>query len=357
MPIVSRFESFRGRRILITGLTGFKGIWLGLWLKHLGADVSGLALPADAAMLRGWPDLAERLPCHHADIRDLAAVRRVFKATAPEFVFHLAAQPLVRLSYREPVETFATNVMGAVHVLEACRETPGVLAAINVTSDKCYENREWAWGYREGEAMGGHDPYSASKGCAEIATAAYRRSFGLRIASGRAGNVIGGGDFSADRLVPDMVRAVLAGKPLVLRRPESIRPWQHVLEPLSGYLLLAEQLLKPEGDFAKGWNFGPSDVYPTTVRGVAESLVRHWGRGRIVESVDPGAPHEAHYLKLDSSLAAVELGWTARLSPDERIAWTVEWYKAWHADPASAWATAAEQIERYEALLESTAQK
>ena len=338
-------ESLRGRRVLVTGLTGFKGIWLGLWLRRLGAEVTGLALPAAAEVLRGWPGLVERLPCLHGDIRDADRVRRAFAEARPEVVFHLAAQSLVRPGYRDPVGTFAANVLGTVHVLEACRESPTVRAVVNVTSDKCYENREWHWGYREDEAMGGHDPYSASKGCAELVAAAYRRSFGLPVASGRAGNVIGGGDWSVDRLVPDMVRAVVAGEPLVLRSPGSIRPWQHVLEPVSGYLVLAAKLL---GDtrFASGWNFGPSEPRPLTVREIADRLVGHWGRGEVVEAVDPNAPHEARHLKLDSSRAAAVLGWRAWLTPDERIARTVDWYKAWHADPESGWSVAEDQIER-----------
>jgi CDP-glucose 4,6-dehydratase len=341
-------DAYRGRRVLVTGLTGFKGLWLSTWLERLGAVVTGLALPPEPAVLRGWPGLAEHFPCTHADVRDFAAVRRAFDAVRPEVVFHLAAQPLVRRSYREPVETFATNVLGTVHVLEAARRTATVRAVVNVTSDKCYENREWLWGYREDEAFGGHDPYSASKGCAEVVTAAYRRSYSLPLASARAGNVIGGGDWAADRLVPDLVRAILAGEPVLLRRPGSIRPWQHVAEPLSGYLLLGERLLNSGLDYASGWNFGPSDLRPLTVREVADLLVKHWGRGRIVEAAEPDGPHEAHYLKLDSSKAAAELGWQALLSGEERLAWTVEWYKAWQDDPAAVWGMTAGQIERYE---------
>jgi CDP-glucose 4,6-dehydratase len=345
---VSWTAAYRGRRVFVTGLTGFKGTWLGLWLQRLGAEVCGLALAPDEPTLRGWPGLTEKLRCTVADVRDPAAVRKLIADARPDIVFHLAAQPLVRLSYREPTDTFATNVMGTAHVLDAVRQLGSTTPVVNVTSDKCYENREWVWGYREDEAMGGHDPYSASKGCAEIVAAAYRRSFGMSIASGRAGNVIGGGDWAADRLVPDLVRAVLAGQPLVLRRPTSIRPWQHVLEPISGYLAVGAKLLAGDDRVLGGWNFGPSDPLPLTVREVAHLLVKHWGRGSVVEDVDPTGPHEAHLLRLDSSKAAAELGWRAMLTPEERIGWTVDWYKAWQGDPSAVWRVSAEQIERYE---------
>lgn len=333
--------------MLVTGLTGFKGVWLGSWLKRLGAMVSGLALPADATMQVGWPGLGEELPCHHADVRDLAAVERVFAAEQPEVVFHLAAQPLVRKSYREPVETFATNVQGTVHVLDTARRTPSVRSVVVVTSDKCYENREWSWGYRENEAMGGHDPYSASKGCAELVTAAYRRSFGGRLASVRAGNVIGGGDWSEDRLVPDLIRAVLNGKPLKIRNPRSIRPWQHVLEPLSGYLLLGAEL-NQGAQYADGWNFGPDEIQSATVGEVARKLIELNGSGDIIDASDPHAPHEAQLLRLDSTKAAVELGWSPLLGIEERLSWTLDWYRAQQRHPESVWETTATQLNQYE---------
>lgn len=344
-------SAYRGRRVFVTGLTGFKGVWLGLWLERLGAEVVGLALPPKEPMLRGWPGLNERFKCEPADIRDADAVRRLVQAARPDVVFHLAAQPLVRLSYQQPVDTFATNVLGTAHVLESVRALDPGVAVVNVTSDKCYENREWAWGYREDEAMGGHDPYSASKGCAELVASAYRRSFGLRIASGRAGNVIGGGDWAADRLVPDLVRAVMATRPLVLRRPNAVRPWQHVLEPLSGYLTLGARLLAGDARVEAGWNFGPSEVTPLTVREVAGILVKQWGRGEVVIDEDQNGPHEAHHLRLDSSKAATELGWQAMLTPVERVAWTVEWYKTWQTDPSRGWRIASEQIEQYESRI------
>ncbi len=341
-------SAYRGRRVFVTGLTGFKGVWLGLWLERLGAEVVGLALPPDEPMLRGWPGLPDRFACTTTDVRDPFAVRELIHAARPDVVFHLAAQPLVRLSYQQPVDTFATNVLGTAHVLDAVRTLGSPVPVVNVTSDKCYENREWVWGYREDEAMGGHDPYSASKGCAELVASAYRRSFGMKIASGRAGNVIGGGDWAADRLVPDLVRAVMAARPLVLRRPNAVRPWQNVLEPLSGYLTLGARLLTGDTRAEGGWNFGPSEVAPLTVREVADLLVKHWGRGEVVIDEDPAGPHEAHHLRLDSSKAAAELGWRAMLTPTERVAWTVDWYKAWQTDPARGWRIAAEQIERYE---------
>jgi CDP-glucose 4,6-dehydratase len=324
----------------------------------MGADVTGLALPPSDDMRRGWPGIENRFPCAHGDIRDQTVVQAAFAQYKPEVVFHLAAQPLVRLSYREPVATFATNVLGTVHVLEAARQTRSVRACVNVTSDKCYENREWIWGYREGEALGGHDPYSASKGCAEIVTAAYSRSYGTaewRLASARAGNVIGGGDWAADRLVPDLVRSILAGQPVVLRRPLSIRPWQHVLEPLSGYLLLAERLVNGGDAFADAWNFGPSDSDALTVREVAALLVEHWGQGEVHEELEPDGPHESHYLKLDSSKAAVKLGWRPLLTAGERVSWTVEWYKAWQKAPEMAWSAMTAQIQQYEARLNQAA--
>jgi CDP-glucose 4,6-dehydratase len=352
---VTRF--YRSRRVLVTGLTGFKGIWLAEWLRRLGAEVSGLALPAESGMAAGWAGLAERLPCHHVDVREPDAVARVVAADQPEVIFHLAAQPLVSRGYKEPAATFATNVMGTAHVLDAALATPSVRAVVVVTSDKCYENREWHWGYRESDPMGGHDPYSASKGCAELLVASYRRSFagrrGLMIASARAGNVIGGGDWAEDRLVPDLIRAILADGTLTLRRPDAIRPWQHVLEPLSGYLVLGERLASAGDRYADGWNFGPADARPLTVREVADRLLAMHGSGRIVEDRRPDAPHEAHYLRLDSAKAASELGWQALLTGDERLRWTLDWYVRWRNDPATVWDTTCEQLAAYEARIEA----
>jgi CDP-glucose 4,6-dehydratase len=349
-------DFYRAKRILVTGLTGFKGIWLGMWLLHLGADVMGLALPPEEDALGRWPLLDRHLRWVCGDIGDYSIVARAVAQYQPEMIFHLAAQPLVRRSYREPIATFATNVMGTVHVLEAARQTPTVQAVLVVTSDKCYENREWAWGYRECDAFGGHDPYSASKGCAEIVTAAYQRSFcadsgALQIASARAGNVIGGGDWAADRLVPDLVRGILAGRPIVLRCPQSTRPWQHVLEPLSGYLLLGERLVVEGSRFASGWNFGPVDTDSLTVQELARQVVKLWGRGEIIVDAESTGPHEARYLRLDSSKAVTELGWRPLLSPTERVGRTLEWYMAWQQDPESVWERTRRQIELYEQRL------
>lgn len=285
------------------------------------------------------------------DVRDLTALVGLMQDAQPEVVLHLAAQPLVRRSFLEPVDTFATNVMGTAHVLEAVRSTPSVRSVVVVTSDKCYENQEWAWGYREHEPMGGFDPYSSSKGCAELVTAAYRRSFmhdrDVRVATGRAGNVIGGGDWAEDRLIPDMIRSWTAGRSVSIRSPQSVRPWQHVLEPLHGYLMLADRLLA-DPSAAEGWNFGPADSDARPVRWIVERLGEVWGDGAQWE-LDPGPhPHEAHHLKLDCSKAKVELGWTPRLDLGEALDWTVEWYRVWSAGGDVRAITDA-QIARYEA--------
>jgi len=273
---------WRAKRVLLTGHTGFKGGWLGLWLQQLGAEVQGLALaPPEGHNLFEAARVGEGMGSAIGDIRDQTFVSRTMAAFRPEIVIHMAAQPLVRLSYAEPVATYATNVMGTVHVLEAVRQTPGVRAVVNVTTDKCYENREWAWGYREDEPMGGHDPYSNSKGCSELVSSAYRRSFlqqgGTALATARAGNVIGGGDWASDRLVPDILRAFEGREPVVVRNPHSIRPWQHVLEPLSGYLVLAQRLWTEGAAFAEGWNLGPRADDARSVQWIVEHLVRQWG--------------------------------------------------------------------------------
>ncbi len=333
--------------MLVTGHTGFKGTWLAAWLDALGARVSGFALPPDAPPGDAGANVAARW----GDIRDDAAVRAVFAEVRPEVVFHLAAQALVRRSYREPVATYATNVMGTVHVLEAARQTPSVRVVVNVTSDKCYENREWVWGYREPEPMGGHDPYSSSKGCAELVTAAYRRSFGppagnLALASARAGNVIGGGDWAEDRIIPDIVRALTARRPVVLRHPRAVRPWQHVLEPLGGYLVLGERLWNGGAAFAEAWNLGPAESDPVSVGELARRFLDIWGSGQIVVQDDDGL-HEAHYLKLDCSKARQRLGWFPVLTVDEALTWTAQWYRTYLTDPAAAAALTRRQIRDY----------
>ncbi|MCS7045609.1 MAG: CDP-glucose 4,6-dehydratase [Gemmataceae bacterium] len=342
---------YRDRRVLVTGLTGFKGVWLAQWLERLGAHVTGLALEPTAAMSAGWPGMLERFRCALGDICDAALVRRVVTLTEPELIFHLAAQALVRRSYQVPVETFATNVLGTVHVLEAARLSSTVRGVVVVTSDKCYENREQEAGYREDDPLGGHDPYSASKACAELVAAAYQRSFGnplWRVASARAGNVIGGGDWAPDRLVPDFIRSLLAEAPCWIRRPCAVRPWQHVLEPLSGYLMLGERLVAGDVSFASGWNFGPDPKDAVNVRTLTRLLAVNWPRARFEEAVEPSGPHEARLLRLDSTKAKERLSWRPLLTMPERVAWTTEWYRAWQQTPTSVWDHTERQIAAYE---------
>ena len=326
-------SSWAGRRVLVTGHTGFKGGWLSLWLHHLGAHVTGLSLPAptqpsffEQTHLRDLVDHIE------GDIRDLHTVSDAVNAARPEILFHLAAQPLVRYSYNNPVETYATNVMGTVHVLEACRSDDGVKAAICITTDKCYENREWVWPYRENDPMGGYDPYSSSKGAAELVIAAYRRSYpgGPRVASARAGNVIGGGDWADDRLIPDLIRALIAGERPMIRNPASIRPWQHVLEALSGYLSIGAQLIEGRDDAATAWNFGPSDDDTRPVSWIVDKMLAAWGSSSGWEQPSSPQPHEAVLLRLDSSKARSELGWKPKLSLNEALTKIVDWHK--HVD-------------------------
>src|SRR5262245_14684472 len=348
-------EFYRHRRVLVTGLTGFKGIWLASWLERLGANVTGLAQAPTDDMQRGWPGLLERFSCVLGDIRDQACVRHAVQRVRPDLIFHLAAQPLVRHSYERPVETFATNVLGTAHVLEEARQSGSVRGVVVVTSDKCYENREQAAAYREDDAMGGHDPYSASKGCVELLTSSYRRSFGgdtWRVETARAGNVIGGGDWAADRLVPDFVRSLLRGKPFLVRRPLAVRPWQHVLEPLAGYLLLGERLVNGAAEFAAGWNFGPSAEDACSVGELARLMAANWPGANITVSAQESGPHEARCLRLDSTKAAERLGWQPLLSIPERVARTLAWYRAWRAQPAAAWQMLDRQIVAYEERMQ-----
>lgn len=322
-----------GRRVFITGHTGFKGSWLALWLISMGAEVSGYALaPPSEPNLFTLANVAHGLAHGIGDVCDLAALQESMAKAKPEVVLHLAAQSLVRRSYREPVETYATNVMGTVHLLEAVRRVGGVRAVVVVTSDKCYENREWIWGYREGDAMGGYDPYSNSKGCAELVTSALRRSFftdsGTAIASARAGNVIGGGDWAEDRLLPDAMRAFSAARALEVRSPGAIRPWQHVFEPLRGYLLLAEALIEDPAAFSEGWNFGPEDADCRSVREVVDLAVSCWPGAQVDYKPPVGAPHEAHFLKLDCTKAHHRLPWQPRWRLAEAVARTAQWYRA-----------------------------
>jgi CDP-glucose 4,6-dehydratase len=327
---------WEGRRVLVTGHTGFKGSWLVLMLHDLGAEVSGFALapPTDPALF----DVARigELLNHHVigDLRDPAAVGDVLASVKPEVIFNLAAQPLVRQSYAEPIETFATNVMGSVNLLEAARRCPSLRCLVNVTTDKCYRNNEWPWPYRESEPLGGRDPYSASKACAELVTAAYRDSFlgqqGVAVASARAGNVIGGGDWATDRLLPDFFRALDAGQPLEVRSPDAVRPWQHVLDPLSGYIALAEAAHATPERFGRAWNFGPQDANARPVRWILDHLGRRHGAARWTLSNTPQV-HEAHQLRLDSSQARAELGWRAKWSLPEALDATDQWHSAWRA--------------------------
>ena len=327
-------DFWRGKRVLMTGHTGFKGSWLSLWLQSIGATLRGIALePPTEPALFAVARVAEGMEHRVTDIRDFAAVKAQMDEFQPEIVIHMAAQPLVRLSYSEPVETYRTNVMGTVHVLEAARHAGSVKAIVNITTDKCYENREWVWGYRENEPMGGHDPYSSSKGCAELVSSAYRKSFlqdaGIAMATARAGNVIGGGDWALDRLVPDILRALEKHEPVLIRNPHAIRPWQHVLEPLSGYLQLAERLYLHGQRDAEGWNFGPRDEDARPVQWIVEHLCEHWGGGASW-TLQPGDhPHEASFLKLDISKARQRLHWTPRWSLETALKQIIQWHQAW----------------------------
>jgi CDP-glucose 4,6-dehydratase len=336
---------YRGSSVLVTGHTGFKGSWLAIWLKELGAEVIGysLAPPSEPSNFQAT-GLDDRMTHVHGDIRDLDALMDTFATYTPEFVFHLAAQPIVRRSYGEPKTTFDTNVGGTVNVLEAARKTESVKVLVNVTSDKCYENREWAWGYRENDPLGGCDPYSASKGCAELAFNAYLKSFfaappadagrgapGVGAASVRAGNVIGGGDWGADRLVPDCIRALSSGRAIGIRNPGAVRPWQHVLEPLHGYLLLGAALRQHPETYSGAWNFGPDSDSALTVAAMADRLVACWGRGAWKDLSDSRAPHEARLLRLNCDKAYGELHWRSLLTVDECLRMTVDWYRAFYA--------------------------
>ncbi len=331
-------DFWHGKRVFLTGHTGFKGSWLSLWLQSLGAQVHGFALePSTEPNLFTVAQVVAGVASHTiGDIRDLSTVQKAMQAAQPNIVIHMAAQPLVRLSYAEPVETYATNVMGTVHVLESARRTPSVKAILVVTTDKCYENKEWAWGYRENEPMGGHDPYSNSKGCAELVTNAYRTSFfqsgGIAVASARAGNVIGGGDWAADRLVPDILRAFEQNQPVTIRNPHATRPWQHVLEPLSGYLILAEHLYTHGKAYAEGWNFGPKDDDARPVEWIVEHMVKSWGKGACWQQDGGVHPHEANYLKLDISKAKVRLGWQPHWPLATALELITSWHQAYLAD-------------------------
>jgi CDP-glucose 4,6-dehydratase len=352
--------SWQGKKVFLTGHTGFKGGWLALWLTSKGARIRGYALdPATEPNLFTVARIGRVIDDIRGDIRDGVSLEAAMQSFAPEVVFHMAAQPLVRLSYDDPIGTYETNVIGTARVLDSVRRTGSVRAVVSVTTDKCYENKEWIWGYRESDPLGGYDPYSSSKACAEIVSAAYRQSYfstskitehKVALATARAGNVIGGGDWAIDRLIPDLVRGFLAGEPVRIRRPHAIRPWQHVMEPLHGYIRLAEQLLTNDPKFATAYNFGPAEEDAQTVAWIAEKMASFWANGaKWVLDPDPGV-HEAGYLKLDASRARADLGWTPHLHLETTLEWLVKWYRAWQAG-ADMQAFTLAQINAYEALL------
>lgn len=332
---------YSSKRVLVTGHTGFKGSWLAFWLSRLGAGVTGYALEPEIEP-NHFSLLTPPVQSTIGDIRDQRALTRAIQNARPEIVFHLAAQSLVRRSYREPVQTFASNLMGTVNLFEACREVDSVRAIVNITSDKCYENQEWVWGYRENHPMGGHDPYSASKGCAELVTASWRKSFfnpeqygkthQILLASARAGNAIGGGDWGEDRLIPDIIRAIDSGREVVIRNPQATRPWQHVLEPLSGYLLLGQKLLEGKSEFAQSWNFGPSDEQDIPVGNLVKRIKTNWDLFEYDIQPDDNQPHEAALLRLDCSKARGRLCWKPVWNYEMALMKTMNWYKNYYED-------------------------
>jgi CDP-glucose 4,6-dehydratase len=355
--LVMNRQFWQGKRVFLTGHTGFKGGWLALWLTDMGAKVYGYALePTTQTNFFTACDLPAHLKANTiADIRDAIALTQAMQAAQPDIVLHLAAQALVRYSYNNPIETYATNVMGTANLLEAIRQTPSVKAVVNVTTDKCYENREWLWPYRENEAMGGHDPYSSSKACSELITAAYRRSFlepaGIFVASARAGNVIGGGDWSTDRLIPDFLNALDKGHTLSIRSPLATRPWQHVLEPLTGYLLLAEKLYTDGQAFAEAWNFGPEETDTRPVQWIVEHLCKQIP-GATWQYDKNQQPHEANLLKLDSSKAKTKLNWHPRWNLPTALEHTLNWHQAWQKE-ADMSKISLEQINAYETTAQT----
>ena len=347
---------YQGKKVLVTGHTGFKGSWLCLWLHRMGAKVVGVALdPQTERDNYVLSDVNKRLEADlRADVRDGKRIKEIFQQYQPDIVFHLAAQPLVRLSYKQPVMTYETNVMGTIHVMEAMRQTESVRVGIMITTDKCYENKEQLQGYRENDPLGGYDPYSSSKGAAEIAISSWRRSFmnpddydhhKKSLASVRAGNVIGGGDWAKDRIVPDCIRAIEAGQPIDIRSPRAIRPWQHVLEPLGGYLLLAQKMWEEPTKFCEAWNFGPPQDSVADVWTVASKLTKYYGSGILHDASNSTAVHEAQLLTLDITKARERLGWTSRLNLDETLQMTADWYRRYSTEDAGR--LCEEQIDRY----------
>lgn len=356
--MIERFDNFyKGKRVLITGHTGFKGSWLSIWLHELGAEVIGIGLDPqterDNYVLSG---IGRRIKADiRADIRNGKRMKEIFTAYKPEIVFHLAAQPLVRLSYDLPVETYETNVMGTINIMEAIRATDSVKVGIMITTDKCYENKEQIWGYRENEPMGGYDPYSSSKGAAEIAISSWRRSFfnpidygkkhHVSLASVRAGNVIGGGDWALDRIIPDCIKALESDVPIAIRNKTAVRPWQHVLEPLSGYMLLASKMWNEPTKYCEGWNFGPRTESISTVWDVASKIIENYGSGSLVDMSDPNAVHEANLLMLDISKAKFRLGWEPKMNINECIALVADWYKRYQSEDV--YCLCVEEINKY----------
>jgi len=352
------FDGFyKGKKVLITGHTGFKGSWLSIWLHELGAEIVGIALDShsekDNYVLSG---IGKKIKADiRADIRNGKKMKEIFTEYQPEIVFHLAAQPLVRLSYEKPVETYETNVMGTINVMEAIRATNSVKVGVMITTDKCYDNKEQLQGYKETDPFGGYDPYSSSKGACEIAIQSWRRSYfnpedygkkhTVSLASVRAGNVIGGGDWALDRIIPDCIRAIEAGKPIDIRSPKAVRPWEHVLEPLSGYMTLAQKMWEHPTDYCEGWNFGPEQEAVSTVWDVASELVKCFGHGELIDSSDPNAVHEAQLLMLDINKAKTRLGWKPRLNSKQTIELVADWYKRYKAE--NVYNVCIDEIERF----------
>ena len=330
---------WKGKKVFLTGHTGFKGGWLSLWLSSMGSVVKGFSLPPDTTLsLFNAAKISSLMDSEFGDIRDLQNLSKSMKAFNPDILIHMAAQPLVRLSYKEPISTYSTNVMGTVNVLESAKHCQNLKAILSVTTDKCYDNKEWEWGYRENEPMGGHDPYSSSKACAELVTAAYRNSYfngkdKANVATARAGNVVGGGDWSEDRLIPDFIRAVSIGEKVKIRNPRAIRPWQHVLEPLSGYLMLSERLYNDGEAYAEAWNFGPDDSQTINVEAIINDICAQWGEGAVYEIEEKNDLHEAKYLKLDCSKAKTRLNWQSKMNMNTTIKLIVDWHKTFEQSP------------------------
>jgi CDP-glucose 4,6-dehydratase len=347
-------QTYRGRRVLITGHTGFKGGWLSAWLNELDAKVTGLALaPSTQPSLFDSLNLSEHLDSRIVDIRDSNSLRLIVGEVSPDIIFHLAAQPIVRESYADPITTFATNILGTAHVLEAARTTPSVRALVSVTTDKVYENRDWPWAYREIDSLGGLDPYSASKACAELVSAVYQKNLcrgTIAIATARGGNALGGGDWSVDRIVPDIVRAIVGKEPIVLRNPDAVRPWQHVLELCEGYLQLGAELLHSGEGFAEAWNFGPHLSETVTVAALTRAILEFWGCPAHPVEVEASKLREAHILHLDVAKVLSRLAWRPRLNMRQALLWTVRWYQGYYDNPLKAYDLTRDQIRRYDEL-------